>query len=85
MPKVKLTDAVVSAALPQETIYDLNDTETPGLQCVINPKGKKTFKLRVRNFEKKIGVFPVVKCAEARKTALMWYGELIKGDKPGGK
>jgi len=85
MPRVKLTDAVVSAALPQKTIYDLNDTETRGLQCIINPRGKKTFKLRVRNFEKKIGTFPIVKCAEARKIALMWYGELIKGDKPGSK
>lgn len=85
MPSVKLTDAVIATSMPQEKLYDLNDIETPGLQCVINPKGKKTFKLRVKNFEKRIGVFPVIKCAEARKIALMWYGELLKGGAPGKK
>ena len=85
MPKVKLTDTLIAEALPQEHLYDLNDTETPGLQCVINPKGKKTFKFRVRNTEKKIGNFPIVKCAEARKITLIWYGELLKGEEPGRK
>ena len=47
MPRAKLTDALIASSLPQEKVYDLNDTEIPGLQCVINPKGKKTFKLRV--------------------------------------
>jgi integrase len=85
MPRVKLTDALIASSLPQDKVYDLNDTETPGLQCVINPKGKKTFKFRVQNVQKKIGVFPIMKCAEARKITLVWHGELIRGDKPGKK
>lgn len=82
MPRVKLTDAFISSALPMERVYDLNDIETPGLQCVVNPKGKKTFKLRVQNFQKTIGVYPIVKCAEARKIARIWYGDLLRGEKP---
>ena len=82
MPTVKLTDALIAAAEPKETIYALNDLETPGLQCVINPKGKKTFWLKTRSVAKKIGIFPIVKYAEARKTSLIWYGDLIQGKTP---
>src|ERR1700733_6578510 len=82
MPTVKLTDLSIASAKPQKKIYALNDIETPGLQCVINPSGKKTFRLKTRTFAKKIGIFPVVKYAEAKKTALVWYGELIQGEKP---
>lgn len=78
MPRAKLTDALIASSLPQEKVYDLNDTEIPGLQCVINPKGKKTFKLRVKNVQKQIGRYPLMKCAEARKIALIWHGELIR-------
>jgi integrase len=81
MPRIKLTDALIASSLPTDKVYDLNDTETPGLQCVINPKGKKSFKLRVQNVQKQIGRYPLMKCAEARKIALMWYGELIREGK----
>lgn len=71
MPSLKLIDSIIAAAELKEKPYDLNDTEVPGFQYVINPKGKKTFKLRVQNFERKISVFPVKKCAETRATALI--------------
>lgn len=67
MPTIKLTDLVITSAKPQERIYALNDLETPGLQCVINPSGKKIFRLKTRSFSKKIGIFPVIKYAEAKK------------------
>ena len=85
MPRVKLTDSIIASAVPKDKVYDLNDTETPGLQCVINPKGKKTFKFRVQNVQKKIGIFPIMKCAEARKITLVWHADLISGGKLGKK
>jgi len=83
MPTIKLTDTLITSAEPQQKIYALNDRETPGLQCVINPTGKKTFRFKTRTIAKKIGIFPVVKYAEARKISLVWYGELIQGKELG--
>ena len=81
-PRVKFTDNMIASTLPQEKVFVLIDTEVPGLQCFINPRGKKSFKLRVRGFQKEIGQFPFTKCADARKTALIWRGDLLKGKKP---
>lgn len=77
--RLKLTDHLISSTLPQDKFFVLIDTEVPGLQCFINPKGKKSFKLRIRGLQKAIGQFPIIKCADARKTALIWRGELLKG------
>ena len=81
-PRVKLTDALVASTLPQDKVFVLIDTEVPGLQCFINPKGKKSFKLRIRGFQKEIGQFPLIKCTEAKKTAMIWRGGFLKGEKP---
>jgi hypothetical protein len=78
--RLKLTDHLISSTLPQDKFFVLIDTEVPGLQCFINPKGKKSFKLRIRGLQKAIGQFPIIKCADARKTALIWRGELLKGN-----
>src|SRR5262245_52187883 len=81
MPTLELDDAVIKAAQPQEKIYALNDRFVPGLQCVINPSGKKTFRLKTRSIAKKIGIFPIMKYAEARSTAIIWYGAYLNGEK----
>lgn len=85
MPKVELSDSIIKAAVPQDKIYALNDSSTPGLQCVINPSGKKTFRLKTRNIAKKIGIFPIMKYTEAKSIAIIWHGEHLKGEKPGVK
>lgn len=78
MPRVKLNDDLIMSTEPKATLYVLSDINTPGLQCFINPKGKKTFKFRVVGVQKEIGRFPFTKYAEAKKIAHIWYGDLLK-------
>jgi hypothetical protein len=46
--KTKITQSAVNGAKPEATRYILTDVTIPGFWLVVEPSGKKTFKLRYR-------------------------------------
>ncbi|MEL6284515.1 MAG: hypothetical protein AAFQ73_17440, partial [Pseudomonadota bacterium] len=45
---IKLTQSVVDRASPEDVRYVLTDTVIPGFWLVVEPTGRKAFKLRYR-------------------------------------
>jgi len=75
MTRIKLTNTLVRKALPKDKPYSLSDYVVPGLLLTINPSGKKTFSLRLQNFKKKLGNFPVDDVSAARQKSIQCYAD----------
>lgn len=90
--KTKLTQSVVNTARPEDVRYVLTDQSIPGFWLVVEPNGRKTFKLRYRVGggrggtvrEPKIGDAKAMKAEKARKIAEDWYADVAKGKDPSG-
>ena len=69
----RLTDAAIKGAKPGSTTRDIYDESEPGLCLRVQPKGRKSWGLRIRvrgqqrRFD--IGEYPSTSLAEARDTA----------------
>ena len=90
--KTKLTQSVVDKAEPEASRYTLTDTALPGFWLVVEPTGRKVFKLRYRVGggrsgtvrEPRIGDAVALKVARARAIAEEWLADVVKGQDPGG-
>lgn len=88
--EVKLTQSTVVAAKPEAARYVLADTSIPGFWLVVEPSGRKTFKLRYRVGggragtvrEPKIGDASAMKAEMARSIATGWLADVAKGGDP---
>jgi integrase len=91
--KTKITQSAVNGAKPEATRYILTDVTIPGFWLVVEPGGRKTFKLRYRVGggrggtvrEPKIGDATAMKAEKARKIAEDWHADVAKGKDPGGE
>jgi integrase len=90
--KTKLTQSTVDRASPEASRYILTDIAIPGFWLVVEPSGRKTFKLRYRVGggrsgtirEPKIGDATSMKTEKARSIAAEWHAEVAKGGDPSG-
>ena len=90
--RVKITQSVVDAAKPEAIRYILTDTNIPGFWLVVEPSGRRTFKLRYRVGggrggtirEPKIADANAMKCEKARQIAANWHATVAKGGDPSG-
>ena len=90
--KMRLTQSVVDGAKPEATRFILTDTSIPGFWLVVEPNGRRTFKLRYRVGggrggtvrEPKIGDASAMKAARARAIAAEWQADVAKGGDPSG-
>lgn len=85
--KIRLTEASVRKALPEEKRYDLRDETTPGLICRIETSGKKTWlmdytKLSGGRGTKKIGDARILKVDQAREKAIKFLSSITMGIDP---
>lgn len=89
---IKLTQSVVDRASPEDVRYVLTDTVIPGFWLVVEPTGRKAFKLRYRVGggrkatvrEPKIGDASAMRTEKARAIAAEWRADVAKGGDPGG-
>jgi integrase len=90
--KTRLTQTTVDRAEPEAARYILTDTVIPGFWLVVEPSGRKTFKLRYRVGggrkgtvrEPKIGDAKAMKAEKARAIAAQWHAEVARGGDPSG-
>ncbi|MBI4377285.1 MAG: tyrosine-type recombinase/integrase [Elusimicrobia bacterium] len=83
----KLTKRLIKSIHPEAKAVLIHDTDLPGFQCRIAPNGKAVFYLyyRTKNGRQRrpsIGVYGVVSCDQARKTALTWLAAVAQGADP---
>jgi integrase len=89
----RITQSVVDAARPEAERYVLTDSAIKGFWLVVEPSGRKTFKLRYRVGggrgstvrEPKIGDASSMKTEKARKIAGEWLADVKMGGDPSGE
>ena len=87
MPKLKLTKAVVDAAQPKNSDYELRDTAIPGFLLKVTPTGRKVFMVAyvANNGQRRkpaIGRFGEITVEQARTIAQDWLADVRKGIDP---
>ena len=86
MPKQKLTDASLRALRPGQTQIDYWCTSFAGFGVRVSPGGRKTFMVRYRlggRYRRvKLGVYPELSLADARRRARQVVGEVASDRDP---
>lgn len=83
----KITARLIDSIEPTGKAQVIHDTEIPGLQCRVSPKGKKVFYLYYRNADGQerrpsLGQFGLINIDDARKKALQMLCAVAEGGDP---
>jgi len=85
MPRI--TKRLIDAIAPEVKDVIIRDSELKGFICKVTPKGKKVYMLYYRTNDGRerkpvIGTHGNITCDQAREIAVMWFGEIAKGNDP---